>query len=77
MTEAIRKEMCSRFYQIFLQHVKTRRVFNVICLSFTYGVASLQLSTAGVAPLGVSGVVFLHCEDSSCPGNRGCCPVEG
>lgn len=46
-------------------------------VSITYGVASLQLATAGAAALGVGGVVFLHVEDSGCLGNRWRSLVEG
>lgn len=46
-------------------------------VSFTYGVAPLQLATPGAAALGVGGVVFLHGEDGGCLGNRWCSPVEG
>lgn len=46
-------------------------------VSITYGVASLQLATAGAAVLGVGGVVFLHGEDSGCLGNRWRSFVEG
>lgn len=46
-------------------------------VSFTYGVASLQLATSGAAALGVGGVVFLHREDGGCLGNRWRSLVEG
>lgn len=46
-------------------------------VSFTYGVASLQLAAPGAAALGVGGVVFLHGEDTGCLGNRWWSPVEG
>lgn len=46
-------------------------------VSFTYGVASLQLATPGAAALGVGSVVFLHGEDGGCLGNRWCSLVEG
>lgn len=46
-------------------------------VSITYGVASLQLATAGAAALRVGGVVFLHGEGGGRLGNRWRRLVEG
>lgn len=46
-------------------------------MSITYGVASLQLTAAGAAALGVGGVVFLHGEGCGRLGNRWRSLVEG
>lgn len=46
-------------------------------VSFTNGIASLQLATVRAAALGVGGVVFLHCEDCGCLGNRWCSFAAG
>lgn len=46
-------------------------------VSFTYGVAPLQLSTSWAAVLGVGSVVIQHAEARGCLGNRGSDPVEG
>lgn len=46
-------------------------------MSFTDGVAPLQLATSGAAVLGVGSVVILHDEARGCLGNRGSSPVEG
>lgn len=46
-------------------------------VSITYGVASLQLTTARAAALGVGCVVFLHGEGCGRLGNRWRSLVEG
>lgn len=74
VTADTRKTVYLHVYQLL--HTQTDQSPGVP-LSFTYGVASLQLATARAAALGVGGVVFLHREDGGCLGNRWCSPVEG
>lgn len=49
----------------------------IVLVSFTYGVAPLQLPTPWAAVLVVGGVVFLRGKDSGRLGNRWCSLVEG